>query len=107
MTMILTLDDVKTQLRLEPDFTEHDSMLTKWWRLRRRVLSVTTTANWWEATTNCRRCRKVYAVLWQMKIIQLAMQYLVGDAYLNGFTGQWLEIGCGPASSFPLQENTV
>jgi hypothetical protein len=23
--------------------------------------------------------------------IQLAMQYLVGDAYLNGFTGQWLE----------------
>lgn len=27
--MILTLDDVKTQLRLEPDFTEHDDMLTK------------------------------------------------------------------------------
>ncbi|EOK5576834.1 phage gp6-like head-tail connector protein, partial [Klebsiella pneumoniae] len=26
--MILTLDDVKTQLRLELDFTEHDAMLT-------------------------------------------------------------------------------
>ncbi|MFO5599262.1 phage gp6-like head-tail connector protein, partial [Klebsiella pneumoniae] len=25
--MILTLDDVKTQLRLELDFTEHDAML--------------------------------------------------------------------------------
>ncbi len=27
--MILTLDDVKTQLRLELDFTEHDAMLTQ------------------------------------------------------------------------------
>ena len=37
----------------------------------------------------------------------LAMQYLVGDAYLNGFTGQWLETAAVRHLLFPLQENTV
>lgn len=39
--------------------------------------------------------------------IQLAMQYPVGDAYLNGFTGQWLETAAVRHLLFPLQENTV
>ena len=41
------------------------------------------------------------------KCARVAMQYLVGDAYLNGFTGQWLETAAVRHLLFPLQENTV
>ena len=64
----------------------------KWWRLRRRVLQALPEG-----------VRGFVAD----EDIQLAMQYLVGDAYLNGFTGQWLETAAVRHLLFPLQENTV
>lgn len=105
--MILKLDDVKTQLRLEPEFTEHDDMLRKMMSAAQKSI---------ERDYYCRLVRsddELQALPEGVRgfvaneDIQLAMQYLVGDAYLNGFTGQWLETDAVQSLLFPLQENTV
>ena len=98
--MILTLDDVKTQLRLELDFTEHDAMLTQMVNAAQRSI---------ERDYYCKLQALPETVRGFIadEDIRLAIQFLVSDAYLNGHTGQWLETDAVRHLLFPLQEHTL
>ena len=107
MILILTLDEVKNQLRLELDFTEHDAMLTRMVNAAQRSI---------ERDYNCKLVTSDEALqalpdtvrgFVADEDIRLAVQYLVSDAYLNGHTGQWLETAAVKYLLFPIQEHTV
>ena len=105
--MILTLDDVKTQLRLELSFTEHDELLTRLIAAAQRSI---------EREYYCRLVsdadeldslpENVVGYIAD-EDVQLAMKYLVNDAYLNGHTGEWLETQAVKSLLFSLMEHTV
>ena len=107
MILILTLDEVKTQLRLELDFTEHDDMLTKMIAAAQRSIERNYYCRLVASDKDLQGLPEGVRGFIANEDIQLAMQYLVGDAYLNGFTGQWLETDSVRHLLFPLQENTV
>ncbi|EKA7108174.1 phage gp6-like head-tail connector protein [Salmonella enterica] len=105
--MILTLDEAKTQLRLELDFTAHDELLSSLINAAQRSIERTYYCKLVGSDDELQALPEGVRGFVADEDIQLAMQYLVGDAYLNGFTGQWLETAAVRHLLFPLQENTV
>ncbi|QLO37313.1 phage gp6-like head-tail connector protein [Klebsiella sp. RHBSTW-00484] len=105
--MILTLADVKTQLRLELDFTEHDGMLTKMVTAALRSIERDYYCKLVASDAELQALPETTRGFVADEDIKLAVQYLVSDAYLNGHTGQWLETAAVRHLLFPLQEHTV
>nr|DAM09614.1 MAG TPA: head tail connector [Caudoviricetes sp.]DAM09623.1 MAG TPA: head tail connector [Caudoviricetes sp.] len=106
-TLILTLDEVKNQLRLELDFTEHDAMLTQMVNAAQRSIE---RDYYCKLVTNDEELQALPETVRGFiadEDIKLAIQYLVSDAYLNGHTGQWLETVAVKHLLFPIQEHTV
>lgn len=105
--MILTLDEVKTQLRLELDFTEHDAMLTTMVAAAQRSIERDYYCTLVTSDDELQALPETVRGFVADEDILLAMKYLVSDAYLNGHTGQWLETAAVRHLLSPLQEHTV
>ncbi|HIE9944369.1 TPA: head-tail connector protein [Klebsiella variicola subsp. variicola] len=105
--MILTLDDVKTQLRLELDFTEHDAMLTQMVNAAQRSIERDYYCKLFTSDEELQALPETVRGFIADEDIRLAIQFLVSDAYLNGHTGQWLETAAVRHLLFPLQEHTL
>lgn len=104
MILILTLDDVKTQLRLELDFTEHDAMLTRMVNAAQRSIERDYNCKLVTSDEELQALPDTVRGFVADEDIRLAVQYLVGDAYLNGFRGQWLETLSVSSLLFPLKD---
>ena len=105
--LILTLDDVKTQLRLELDFTEHDAMLTQMVNAAQRSIERDYYCKLVTSDEELQALPETVRGFIADEDIRLAIQFLVSDAYLNGHTGQWLETDAVRHLLFPLQEHTL
>ncbi|HBR0014305.1 hypothetical protein ASV09_19180 [Klebsiella aerogenes] len=105
--MILTLDEVKTQLRLELDFTEHDAMLMQMVNAAQRSIERDYYCKLVSNDEELQALPEAVRGFIADEDIKLAIKFLVSDAYLNGHTGQWLETAAVKYLLFPLQEHTV
>ncbi|AXC64637.1 phage gp6-like head-tail connector protein [Salmonella enterica subsp. diarizonae serovar 59:z10:-] len=103
--MKLTSADIKTQLRMDPSFTEHDDYFESLIAAAKRSI---------ERDYYCRLVDDdseqtvdgVRLVVME-EDIALAVKYLVADAYLNNFQGAWLDTQAVRALLFPIMEHTV
>ena len=94
--MILTLDDVKTQLRLELDFTEHDAMLTQMVNAAQRSIERDYYCKLVTSDEELQALPETVRGFIADEDIRLAIQFLVSDAYRTVAGNR-----CGEASSFP------
>lgn len=101
--MILTLDDVKTQLRLELDFTEHDAMLTQMVNAAQRSIERDYYCKLVTSDEELQALPETVRGFIADEDIRLAIQFLISDAYLNGHTGQWLETAAVRHLLFPCR----
>lgn len=103
--MKLTSADIKTQLRMDPSFTEHDDYFESLIAAAKRSI---------ERDYYCRlvdddseQAEDGVRVVVMEEDIALAVKYLVADAYLNNFQGAWLDTQAVRALLFPIMEHTV
>ncbi|EAS0615586.1 phage gp6-like head-tail connector protein [Salmonella enterica subsp. enterica serovar Dahomey] len=103
--MKLTSADIKTQLRMDPTFTEHDDYFESLIAAAKRSI---------ERDYYCRlvdddsdQAEDGVRVVVMEEDIALAVKYLVADAYLNNFQGAWLDTQAVRALLFPIMEHTV
>ena len=107
--MILTLDDVKTQLRLEPDFTEHDDMLTKMVAAAQKSIERDYYCKLVGSDDELQALPEGVRGFVADEDIQLAMQMMVAHWYLNPTgAGEGTPSDLGVSYLlFPLMEHTV
>ncbi|ECC6921923.1 TPA: head-tail connector protein [Salmonella enterica subsp. enterica] len=103
--MKLTSADIKTQLRMDPSFTEHDDYFESLIAAAKRSI---------ERDYYCRlvdddseQAVDGVRLVVMEEDIALAVKYLVADAYLNNFQGAWLDTQAVRALLFPIMEHTV
>lgn len=103
--MKLTSADIKTQLRMDPSFTEHDDYFESLIAAAKRSI---------ERDYYCRlvdddseQTEDGVRLVVMEEDIALAVKYLVADAYLNNFQGAWLDTQAVRALLFPIMEHTV
>lgn len=103
--MKLTSADIKTQLRMDPSFTEHDDYFESLIAAAKRSI---------ERDYYCRlvdddseQAVDGVRLVVMEEDIALAVKYLVADAYLNNFQGAWLDTQAVRALLFPVMEHTV
>lgn len=111
--MKLTSADIKTQLRMDPLFTDHDGYFESLIAAAKRSI---------ERDYHCRLVDEDVGesgeagekqpeggvrVVVMEEDIALAVKYLVADAYLNNFQGAWLDTQAVRALLFPIMEHTV
>lgn len=103
--MKLTSADIKTQLRMDPSFTEHDDYFESLIAASKRSI---------ERDYYCRlvdddseQAVDGVRLVVMEEDIALAVKYLVADAYLNNFQGAWLDTQAVRALLFPIMEHTV
>ncbi|EAV3687732.1 phage gp6-like head-tail connector protein [Salmonella enterica] len=103
--MKLTSADIKTQLRMDPSFTEHDDYFESLIAAAKRSI---------ERDYYCRlvdddseQAADGVRLVVMEEDIALAVKYLVADAYLNNFQGAWLDTQAVRALLFPIMEHTV
>ncbi|ECE0792266.1 phage gp6-like head-tail connector protein [Salmonella enterica subsp. diarizonae] len=103
--MKLTSVDIKTQLRMDPSFTEHDDYFESLIAAAKRSI---------ERDYYCRlvdddseQTEDGVRLVVMEEDIALAVKYLVADAYLNNFQGAWLDTQAVRALLFPIMEHTV
>ncbi|HDD2121281.1 TPA: phage gp6-like head-tail connector protein [Salmonella enterica] len=103
--MKLTSADIKTQLRMDPLFTDHDGYFESLIAAAKRSI---------ERDYYCRlvdddseQAVDGVRLVVMEEDIALAVKYLVADAYLNNFQGAWLDTQAVRALLFPIMEHTV
>ncbi|HCF8175916.1 TPA: phage gp6-like head-tail connector protein [Klebsiella variicola] len=78
------MDDVKNQLRLELDFTEHDAMLTQMVNAAQRSIERDYYCKLVTSDEELQALPETVRGFIADEDIRLAIQFLVSDAYLNG-----------------------
>lgn len=104
-----TLDEVKVQLRLELDFTEHDDLLTRLIGAARRSIERSYYCRLAESPAELNELPEDQPAYLIDDDIQLAMQMMVAHWYLNptgAGEGTPSELGVSYLL-FPLMEHTV
>lgn len=104
-----TLDEIKAQLRLEPDFSEHDALLTQLIGAARRSIQRNYYCRLFETPSEMEDLPDGHPAYLIDDDIQLAMQMMVSQWYLNPTgTGDESpsELGVNHLL-FPLMEHTV
>lgn len=114
-----TSADIKIQLRMDPTFTVHDAYFES--LIQAAIKSIERDYHCQLVETEPRseeghgidteeaqaeRQEKRKHILLD-EDIALAIKFLVNDAYLNNFQGEWLDTRAVRALLFPLMEHTV
>ncbi|HFE7543924.1 TPA: head-tail connector protein [Salmonella enterica subsp. enterica] len=103
--MKLTSADIKTQLRMDPSFTEHDDYFESLIAAAKRSIERDYYCHLVDDDSE-QAVDGVRLVVME-EDIALAVKYLVADAYLNNFQGAWLDTQAVRALLFPIMEHTV
>lgn len=105
--MKLTSADIKTQLRMDPSFTEHDDYFESLIAAAKRSIERDYFCRLVDDDSASEQPLEGARVVVMEEDIALAIKYLVADAYLNNFQGSWLDTQAVRSLLFPIMEHTV